>query len=103
MELLIEESPAEKVFRDLCHKMFREQGRVLPLMLMSTRGRDKSARLQALRGMEKMGSLGSIVHCISFTKILICMRSIDEKIKTYIYSRREEPYFRFMETRRWVH
>ena len=57
MELLIEDSPAEKVFRDLCHKIFREQGRVLPLMPMPTRGRDKSARLQALRGMAKMGSV----------------------------------------------
>ena len=57
IELLIEDSPAEKVFRDLCHKIFREQGRVLPLMPMPTRGRDKSARLQALRGMAKMGSV----------------------------------------------
>lgn len=56
-EVLIEDSPAEKVFRDLCHKIFREKNRVLPLMPMPTRGRDKSARLQALRGLAKMGSV----------------------------------------------
>jgi hypothetical protein len=54
---LIEDSPAEKVFRDLCHKIFRAKNRILPLMPMPTRGRDKSARLQALRGLAKMGSV----------------------------------------------
>jgi len=56
-ELLIEDSPAEKVFRDLCHKVFRQQGRPLPLMPMPTRGRDKAARAQAARGLAKMGGI----------------------------------------------
>ncbi|MFC1579024.1 phage terminase large subunit [Pseudomonadota bacterium] len=56
-EVLIEDSPAEKVFRDLCHKIFRQQHRALPLVPMPTRGRDKMARAQPVRGLAKMGAV----------------------------------------------
>ena len=49
--------PAEKVFRDLCHKLFRQQGRPLPLMPMPTRGRDKQTRAQSARGLAKMNAI----------------------------------------------
>jgi predicted phage terminase large subunit-like protein len=56
-EVMVEDSPAEKVFRDLAHKFFRQQGKPIPLMPMPTRGRDKMARAQAFRGLAKMGSV----------------------------------------------
>ena len=56
-ELLIEDSPAERVFKDLCHKLFRQQGRPLPLVHMPTRGRDKTARAQSARGLAKMSAI----------------------------------------------
>ena len=56
-EVLIEDSPAEKIFMGLAHKILRDKNKILPLIPMPTRGRDKSARLQALRGMAKMGGV----------------------------------------------
>jgi predicted phage terminase large subunit-like protein len=56
-ELLIEDSPAERVFKDLCHKLFRQQGRPLPMVSMPTRGRDKTARAQSARGLAKMSAI----------------------------------------------
>ena len=56
-EILIEDSPAEKVFMGLAHKILRDKNKILPLIPMPTRGRDKSARLQALRGLAKMGAV----------------------------------------------
>lgn len=56
-EVLVEDSPAEKVFKTLAHKMLRDMGTILPFMPMPTAGRDKSARLQPLRGLAKMGGV----------------------------------------------
>ena len=56
-ECMIEDSPAEKVFRDLAHKFFRQQGKPIPLVPMPTRGQDKMARAQAFRGLVKMGAV----------------------------------------------
>lgn len=56
-ECLVEDSPAEKVFRDLAHKFFRQEGAPIPLTPMPTRGRDKMARAQSFRGLAKMGAV----------------------------------------------
>lgn len=56
-EILVEDSPAEVVFRNLCAKLLRDMGKYIPLMPMPTRGRDKTTRLQALRSMAKCGSV----------------------------------------------
>lgn len=56
-ECLIEDSPAEKVFRDLAHKFFRQKGKPIPLVPMPTRGQDKMARAQAFRGLVLMGAV----------------------------------------------
>ncbi|PLW69450.1 phage terminase large subunit [Pseudohalioglobus lutimaris] len=56
-ECLVEDSPAEKVFRDLAHKYFRMNGKIIPLMKMPTRGRDKMQRAQSFRGLAKMGTV----------------------------------------------
>jgi predicted phage terminase large subunit-like protein len=56
-ECLIEDSPAEKVFKELAHKYFRQRRRPLPLMPMPTRGKDKMSRAQAFRGLAKMGGV----------------------------------------------
>lgn len=56
-EILIEDSPAEKVFMDLAHKYLRSKGKPVPFHPMPTRGKDKVARAQAFRGLAKMGAV----------------------------------------------
>jgi predicted phage terminase large subunit-like protein len=56
-EVLIENSPAEKTFRDLAHSVFLKTRRQIPLIEMPTRGRDKMARAQSIRSHAKMGGL----------------------------------------------
>jgi len=55
--------------------------------------RKDKKRLQMEREILKKASEDSSHQSNRYTKLLICMRTLNETIKTYIYHRRERPCF----------
>lgn len=57
IEVLIDDDVGAKVFKNLAHKILREQGTLVPLNGMPTRGQNKELRAAAFRGLAKMGGV----------------------------------------------
>lgn len=56
-EILVDNDSGSKVFMSLAHKMLRERGAYVPIVMVPTKVQDKETRAMALRGLAKQGGI----------------------------------------------
>ena len=72
---------------------FRGNGKLTPEQEEIRQLRAENKRLKMEKEILKKATEDSSQQSNSYTKILICMRTLDETVKAYIYPRRKKPCF----------